>query len=155
MSTSLMRTIWVLAVVVLCAGAWASAELLQGEEESRWRIPLAADGVLVGRAGLGEVVRSVVASDPFRFERRPSLVPSGQVAVTVAPETRTIPVAPSVTGIIGPPWRAALEGINGRPDGLLVTAGDTVAGMRIVAIHRDTVVIAAVETTWRLPVRRP
>jgi hypothetical protein len=38
---------------------------------------------------------------------------------------------------------------------VLVGMGDTLAGWRVMAVRRDTIVIQAKDTTWRLAVRRP
>lgn len=98
----------------------------------------------------------VVAKDPFRLERRPS-------PVSYSPTTESAPAPPprpprpalAVTGIVGgPPWEALLEGLPGRQGSVLVRRGDTVSGLRIRSITRDTVRISGMDTTWKLAVRR-
>lgn len=154
MTTIHVRLLWLGVGLALGVGAWMALLVMRVGDAVEWRIPAAA-GVIAAPRGLGDLVQAVVGNDPFRFDRTPSSVPFGQIAVVAAPVGRAAPVAPVVTGIVGPPWRAALEGLSGRQDGLLVAAGDTIAGLRILAVGRDTVVITAPDITWRLPVRRP
>jgi hypothetical protein len=98
----------------------------------------------------------VVANDPFRLDRRPS-------PVSYSPTTESAPAPPprpprpalAVTGIVGgPPWEALLEGLPGREGSVLVRRGDTVSGLRIRSITKDTVRISGMDTTWKLAVRR-
>jgi hypothetical protein len=105
----------------------------------------------------------VAERDPFRLTHRPASadfrveVTSGQPAYLMPP---TAPRPPLVLkGIVGgPPWQAYLDGVPGREGGVLVARGDTLstpAGpLRIRAIGRDTVVVQAADTTWRLTVKR-
>lgn len=98
----------------------------------------------------------VVANDPFRLERRPSPV-SYSPAMEGAPPPPPRPPRPAlaVSGIVGgPPWEALLEGLPGRQGSVLVRRGDTVGGLRIHSITRDTVRITGMDTTWKLAVRR-
>jgi len=98
----------------------------------------------------------VVANDPFRLERRPSPV-SYSPTIESAPAQPPRPPRPplAVTGIVGgPPWEALLEGLPGRQGSVLVRRGDTVSGLRIRSITKDTVRISGMDTTWKLAVRR-
>jgi len=98
--------------------------------------------------------------DPFRLTREPS-------AVAYAPELDGVPAPPppppkppiAVSGTIGPPWVAVLEGVPAHDGSLLAKVGDTVsrapyALLTIRAIRHDTVVVRAADTTWTLTVRR-
>jgi hypothetical protein len=95
--------------------------------------------------------------DPFRFDRRPTDVrynPWEPVSSSVAAPRPARP-ALAVVGIVGgPPWNALVQGIPGREGGALVTTGDTVNGIRIVRISRDTAYLAGFDTTWALTPRR-
>jgi hypothetical protein len=99
---------------------------------------------------------ALVTRDPFRLERKPS-----GVAYTPAAEGAPPPVAPparpalAVVGIVGgPPWEALLDGVPGRQGSALVRRGDTLSGLRIRSITKDTVKVTGMDTTWILSVRR-
>ena len=105
---------------------------------------------------LGEDVMRVVARDLFRLARRPAVVPFGAAALPVtAPPPRSPVPSLRLTGILGPPWRAVVEGAPGVDEGTLVSAGDTLAGARVHAISSETVTFRTSDTTWTLTLRRP
>jgi hypothetical protein len=63
----------------------------------------------------------------------------------------------ALVGLVGSgrsQWAAALDGIPGRTGTTLVHVGDTLAGLRIRRIGRDTVIVTGPDTTWQLTVRR-
>lgn len=98
----------------------------------------------------------LVARDPFRLERRPSAV-AYTPALESAPPPPPRPPRPTlaVTGIVGgPPWEALIEGMPGRQGSVLVRRGDTLSGLRVRSVTRDTVRITGMDTTWALGVRR-
>lgn len=119
-----------------------------------WPIPVAPRPDTGKRDDLGDRVLRIVAGDPFRLERKPSSVPFGAPPSLGTQPGRPARVAPIVSGLIGPPWRAVLEGIPGRPGGVLVSAGDTIGGYRILRVRANSVEIQAPDTLWRLTVRR-
>lgn len=106
----------------------------------------------------------VAESDLFRLDRRPAAVAyrpeSDGKPQTVAPH----PPRPqlSLQGIIGvggsvargPRWAALLGGVPGRDGSVLVHGGDTIGGLMVRRVGRDTVVVSASDTTWRLTVRQ-
>ena len=99
--------------------------------------------------------------DPFRFTREPSTVPYA-AELNGAPPSPPPPAKPllAVSGTVGPPWVAVLEGVPGHEGSLLAKVGDTVsrAPLAIVtvrAVRHDTVVVRAADTTWTLVVRHP
>ena len=149
------QLLWSLTVAAILAGVWLASAVVRPLDVAAWVAPSAGGGVAPGRSDLGDLARRVALNDPFRFDRRPSSVPFGTVASEERVAERYTARAPEVSGIVGPPWRAALEGVPGREGGVLVEVGDTLAGWRVVAVRRDTIVIQAKDTTWRLAVRRP
>lgn len=99
---------------------------------------------------------SLVDADPFRVARHPSPV-EYRPEIEGAPPPPPRPPKPglSVAGIIGgPPWSAVVEGIPGRQGSTVVQQGDTLGGLTVRSVKRDTVVITGVDTVWRLIVRR-
>lgn len=107
---------------------------------------------------LANVAERVVEKDPFRLERRPSLVaydPSIEMAPGSMPAMRPPRAALVLSGILGgPPWQALLEGVPGRTGTTVLSAGDTVGDIRIRLVTRDSVIVQSRDTTWRLGVRR-
>ena len=64
----------------------------------------------------------------------------------------------ALSGIIGPPWVAVLEGVPGHDASWLAKVGDTVSrapfaitGLR--RITRDAVMLGTADTMWNLTVR--
>lgn len=99
---------------------------------------------------------ALVARDPFRLERRPSAVPYSP-ALESAPPPPPRPPHPAlvIAGIVGgPPWEALLDGVPGRQGTVLVRRGDTLGGLRVRSVTKDTVRITGMDTTWVLTVRR-
>jgi len=62
----------------------------------------------------------------------------------------------ALAGIIGgPPWEALLTGLPGKDGSFLVRQGDVIDGFRLRSVGRDSVVVQASDTTWRLAVKSP
>ena len=99
---------------------------------------------------------TLVTRDPFRLDRRPSATAYSPGLETGPPPPPRPPRPPlAVTGIVGgPPWEALVEGIPGRAGSVLVRRGDTLSGLRVRSISKDTVRITGMDTTWKLPVRK-
>ena len=55
----------------------------------------------------------------------------------------------------GPPWNAVLEGLPGHEGAVVMRLGETLAGLRVRAVLRDTVFVQGTDTSWKLTVRRP
>jgi hypothetical protein len=96
--------------------------------------------------------RIVVVSDPFRFERRPSAVAYRPDLEGVMPLPKPPKPALILEGLVGN--AALLDGAPGRGATAIVRAGDSVGGLRVRRIDRDTVIVIGADTTWRLTVRR-
>ena len=101
----------------------------------------------------------LVRGNPFRFDRKPSAVPYQPELEGAPPPPPAAPKPPKpvlvLRGIVGgPPWDAMVEGIPDRQGPVLVRRGDTLGGLTIRAIRRDTVIIQGADTTWRLTIKR-
>ena len=97
--------------------------------------------------------------DPFRIARHPSPVEYLSEADGMPPQSPPAPKPPkpllAVSGIVGgPPWAALIEGIPGREGTIVVRQGDTLGGLTVRRVGRDTVTVLGMDTTWRLTVRR-
>ncbi len=110
----------------------------------------------VTRSDIDVAVIALTEADPFRAGRHPSPIayqPTRDGAPPPPPRATRPGLA--VSGIIGgPPWSAVLEGVPGREGGSVVRTGDTLGGLQVRAVRRDTVVVIGMDTTWRLTVRR-
>lgn len=154
--------LWILALLVVLLG-WQRWRHAAPEAES-------APGALratppeprpVSRERLVAAGRAVVGGNPFRLDRapapigfnQPGMMMPGMQPVYVPPPPPRPPLA--VTGIVGPPWQAVMEGIPGREGtSVVVRRGDVFGDLRIRDVTRTTVVVSAPDTTWRLTVRR-
>lgn len=102
--------------------------------------------------------RGIVARDPFRIGRRPSMTPydpspgSAQGPLTASPQRPQL----VLRGILlGDTARALIEGLPGTGGARLVRTGDVIAGFRIAGITRTQARVAGPDTTWTLTLRRP
>ena len=99
--------------------------------------------------------------DPFRLTREPSAVPYDANGEVVAVAQVAPPKPPlALSGIVGPPWVAVLEGVPGKTGSVLAKTGDTLARppLMLLVVHqiwRDTVVVRGTDTTWTLTVYHP
>jgi len=114
------------------------------------RRPIAAESLNV-------LADRIVAADAFRIARRPSPVPFGTTA-NAAEAAVPKPPKPALvlSGIIGgPPWIGVVDGVPGHDQSVLVQSGDTLGGLRIRSVTKDHVLVAGLDTVWRLTVHQP
>jgi hypothetical protein len=97
--------------------------------------------------------RAVIETDPFRFARRPAAIAYRPDLEGLAPPPRPPKPVLGLSGVVGN--AALIDGIPGHAATSIVRVGDTLGGLRIRRIGRDTVVVSGADTTWRLTVRRP
>jgi hypothetical protein len=118
-------------------------------------LPVASESLAAARANID-------ASDPFRLDRtppplaftsQPGAPGMGPVAGDPPPPPRFRPTL-SVSGIVGPPWVALLDGVPAHNASLVVHPGDVLGDLRVRSIDSDLVVIQGPDTTWRLPIRK-
>jgi hypothetical protein len=95
--------------------------------------------------------RIAAATDPFRLDRRPASVAYRPDLEGVAPPPKPAKPQLILAGLVGP--AALLDGVPGRSATSIVHSGDTLGGLRIRRVGRDTVVVTAADTTWRLTLR--
>jgi hypothetical protein len=110
------------------------------------------------RAAIMRAAEAAIDGDLFRPDRDgtdspPPAAPlvNATVPPPAAPKPRLV-----LRGIIGgPPWDAVLEGIPGSQRSVVVRTGDSIAGLKIRLIRRDTVTVHGLDTTWTLTIARP
>lgn len=156
MRARLELLLWGSALVGVVLASMAVRAAVPEPMPSRADAGALEEGIVVPAESLGARVLRAVAHDPFRMARAPSPVPFGAPAVVAAPAPTAISVPPLLLrGILGPPWRAVLEGAPGTELGQLVRAGDSIAGARVIAVRSDAVTLRNPDTTWTLTMRRP
>lgn len=147
------RVLWMAA---LGATALTIGQMLLGSKASRRsENPLPAmRAVLMYNPGvIIEAADSVASTDPFRLDRHPPRPPLGPV--TTSPSVVSAPLHLALTGISGgPPWHAIVSGIPGHDGGVVVNTGDTLGGVRIGAIRRDTVIVQMGDSSLTFTLRR-
>lgn len=112
-------------------------------------VPQPREVFVYDAAVLGRAADSVSVADPFRLARRPPRVAFGTTLPNAPPPRPRLQLA--LDGIVGgPPWRAVLEGVPMHDGSTVVAAGDTIGGLTVRSIRRDTVVVWGMDTTWTL-----
>jgi hypothetical protein len=105
------------------------------------------------------LVERAIARPAFRADRR---APSRRYDPEQAPRAEA-PAAPQVpkptlaiSGIVwGDEPAAVVEGVPGIEGSAVLRPGDSAAGLTVVRIQGDRVVIRGMDTTWQLTVREP
>lgn len=106
---------------------------------------------------LDSAAAHIVTHDVFRLERKPatvaySIIPGAFIAAA-APMTPAIRIALQGT-IGGPPWHAIISGVPGHDGTIVVSAGDTLGGVLIRRINRDSVTVRVKDSTWTVTLGR-
>jgi hypothetical protein len=106
-----------------------------------------------------DAIDQTISGDPFRISNTPPTtafsvarqVPASQPGLPPAP--RPSLVLKAIVG--GPPWQAVIEGIPGQSGATVVTTGSRHERLIVRSVGRDTVVVVAPDTTWKLTFQRP
>jgi hypothetical protein len=119
------------------------------------RFTTSRGALAVGDDSLGQAAANTVENDPFRLVNHPTGVrydakTEGGIGgpPPAPPPVRPAFVLKAIVG--GPPWQAVVDGIPGQPTGTIVRRGDSFDKLMVRSVGRDTVVIAAPDTTWKL-----
>jgi hypothetical protein len=102
-----------------------------------------------------DAVGDATAADLFRKERESldeSAIPPATTASAPAASTKPQLVLRGLIG--GSALEALVEGIPGVEGAALLRIGDSLAGIRLRAVRRDTAILVGKDTTWKLTVRR-
>jgi hypothetical protein len=150
--------------IALAAAAFsvlgAAARIVQSRESSS-----AHEAGMVGGStsvptvsddSLGEAAANTAANDPFRLANHPSTVRYdvrvesglGAIGGAIAAPMRPTLALRAIVG--GPPWQAIVDGIPDQPPGTIVRSGATFGKLAVRSVGRDTVVIQAPDTVWKL-----
>jgi hypothetical protein len=111
-----------------------------------------ADIGVAAPESIDAAARVVAATDPFRLDRHPASVAYRPDLEGVAPPPKPPKPQLVLEGVVG--GAALIDGAPGHPATAIVHVGDTLGGLRIRRVGRDTVIVLGADTTWRLTVRR-
>jgi hypothetical protein len=131
-----------------CVGWLANAPRVGPAE--RTAVARVVDVAVPPAESIDAAARVVAQTDPFRLERRPTAVRYRPDLEGVAPPAKPPKPELVLDGLVGP--AAILDGIPGH-SATIVHVGDTVGGLRIRRIGRDTAIVSGADTTWRLTLR--
>jgi hypothetical protein len=141
------RLLWIAA---LCAAMVTIGQVLVGSKPSHLGdkpLPAMRAVLMYNPGQIMEAADSVALTDPFRLDRHPSQATLAP-ATTISPSAVSEPLHLALTGVSGgPPWHAIVSGIPGHDAGMVVNAGDTVGGIKVRAIRRDTVIVQTRDST--------
>lgn len=156
MTRSVESGCWAFAVIAMAMAAWSASVATPEPMPPSFMGASAIGPVTLPPDSIGARVLRAVARDPFRLARTPSPVPFGAPSLIAAVAQAPIAVpALQLRGIVGPPWRAVLEGEAAGEAGRLVRAGDSIGGASIVSVRTGAVTLRTRDTTWTLQMRRP
>jgi hypothetical protein len=151
--TPIERSFVLLAVVFAGAAVVGWGVSVPHPATSAGAIITGARDVVVGPIeSINVSARIVIASDPFRLARRPSPVAYRRDLEGVTPPPKAPKPTLVLEGLVGD--AALLDGVPGHSATAIARVGDTVGGLRVRRIGRDTVIVIGPDTTWRLTVRR-
>lgn len=160
MKTSVLeRCAWVvtaLATIVATRSWYVISRAAQAPAPAIWPVsetvrPIAADS-------LAMLTSRIVGDDPFRLDRKPADVAYGATPDSIANRALAAAAAPHpplvLVGIVGPPWRALVDGVPGHDGSMVLRSGQVVAGLRVRDVTATVATVATSDTTWHLTVKR-
>lgn len=160
--THLEALLWALALAIFVA-AWRQARTVVPAEAAQPQARPAAppEPIRFSEARLAEAAGAITRGDPFRLDRRPAPMAFSAAPGSVNGMPGMMPAPPplpkpqlSVSGIVGPPWTALLDGVPGREGSVAVHTGDRVGELTVRRVDSSGVVVVGMDTTWRLSLKR-
>jgi len=153
------RALWLGAALAMLAGV---VTLHVGSSRAATRPALLpAVGVAPARANpdsLESAVEEIAARNLFRPERTSADEQSHtgpSMAMTMMPQPPSSKPRLLLRGVLGgPPWDAIIEGIPGREGSVVLRAGQSLGGVTVRAVRRDTAWARGFDTTWTLTLAR-
>src|SRR5688500_3989741 len=155
------RTLWLGAVIALLAGIVTVHRSSTRAFAAVRPTILPAVGSIPARAiadSLESAVEEIAVRNLFRPERT-----SAEEQEPGKPDViMGMPPQPSVArprlvlrGVLGgPPWEAIIEGIPGREGSVVLRSGESLGGITVRAVLRDTAWARGFDTTWTLTLAR-
>ncbi|HXD23973.1 MAG TPA: hypothetical protein VN613_11505 [Gemmatimonadaceae bacterium] len=155
----LERCAWAVAVIALTSAVRSWYRISRPTDAPMPAIwPVSPPARPIAADSLGLLTSRIIDSDPFRLDRRPAAVAYGATPDTLTDRASAPPAAPRpplvLVGIVGPPWRALVDGVPGHDGSMVLRAGQSVAGLRVRDVKAATTTISTTDTTWHLAVKR-
>lgn len=151
----LERLFWAIAV---CAGATTVVLVFLS---SRSSLPTEAalpsmEGVMMyDVAQLRVTAEHVATMEPAGFDGEQGTQTADAAPMPAPSEPIQAQLQLHLSGVSGgPPWRAIMSGVPGRDGGVVVNPGDTVGGIKVRSIRRDTVIVQTKDSTMTFVLRR-
>jgi hypothetical protein len=150
------RAFWASAVTATVVGA--SGLRSRSHQDAAIDPPLVLPSWQVTRPttdSLLDAVGTAREGDLFRRERTPvEANPASQPSAMTGPTMSTRPPL-VLRGLVGgPALEAIVEGIPGVEGAVVLQTGQTMGGITLRAVRRDTAILVNRDTTWKLTVRR-
>lgn len=122
-------------------------------DENSSPLTSAPDAVVIADT-IPDAVTRIVERNIFQPRGTAATVSIGEVTSVATTPAPPRPIL-SLLGIVGgPPWSAIVAGVPGRDGAVVMRLADTLSGLRIATIRRDTVVVRSRDTTWTLSLPR-
>lgn len=101
----------------------------------------------------GDVFRIARHGSSAEYDGRLGAGPSGPSTpqFMASPPTKLTLTLRAIIG--GPPWQGVIDGVPGHGEGLIVRPGDRIERLLVRSIGKDTVIIQAPDTTYRLTLK--
>lgn len=148
--------LWTAAAAALTLGA---RDLRAPRHDTARAAPMAVPGVRLNRPSSDSLLDATGVArelDLFRPDR--AAVDSAAAASSPmmgAPPPMMVRPPLILRGLVGGvPPEAIVEGIPGVEGAAVLRVGETIAGITLRTVRRDTAVLVAKDTTWKLTVRR-
>jgi len=140
--------------IVTAVAVWRTTAVLTSSKIDPTILTTGAQAALpdlpVPDSTLADAARILVDTDPFRLNRTPPSVAFGAKPVTDH-RLSTPPLRLTLHGVVGgPPWRAVIDGIPGKPTNTVVAQGATIGSLVVVEVGADSVVIQTPDTVLTL-----
>lgn len=150
--------LWIGAAAAFSAGVMSARRLHAEVHESRPSFRSAVLALMQHEESdsLLGAIEVIAEGNLFRPDRSR---PADEVTVTQTQGPPPPPTPPKAVlrlrGLVGgPPWDALIEGIPGHEGAVVARVGQTLSGITIRAVRRDTVFVQGMDTTWKLTLTR-
>lgn len=146
--------LWIGAIACLAAGAMAFRPTSAPARDAGAGAPLPIETPRHDADALLDAIGTIAEGNLFRPDRAAPDTIAVPANVNGAPPPMAAPKPPlRLRGILGgPPWDVLIEGIPGREGAVVARVGQTLGGITIRAVQRDTVTVRGMDTTWKLTI---
>lgn len=150
--------LWIAAAVIL---ALTARQIVRARRSTFTDVVTRGSGIQVAQTepalamfdsdSLDSAAAHVIAHDAFRLDRKPAAVAfsTAPVGITAPPVPAAAAIRIELQGTIGgPPWRGIISGVPGHDGTVVVSAGDTLGGVSIRRVKRDSITVRVKDSTW-------